>query len=420
MGCSKNLVDSEHLITQLEANAFKVKHDDASDTETVIINTCGFIGDAKEESIDTILNMVKMKEEGHLKRVIVAGCLPERFKEELQAEIPEVDAWFGSEKFADILKFLDTPYRTDLVGERTLTTPSHYAYLKISEGCNRTCSFCAIPLMRGKHRSVPMEDLIQEAINLAKNGVKELILIAQELTYYGLDLYKKRMLPKLLRSLSEIGGIHWIRLHYAYPASFPIDLISVIRDNPKVCNYLDLPLQHINDRILKSMHRKLTGKEQQQLLENIREIHPGIAVRSTLITGYPGETENEFEEMLEFVRNYQFDRLGVFPYSHEEDTSAFKLEDDVPLEVKMERARRLMEMQEDISFEKNVAKIGSKLEVIIDNVSDNTAFGRTEFDSPEVDNEVIIDISRHKVNPGDIIQVEITGADVFELSGKCC
>jgi ribosomal protein S12 methylthiotransferase len=417
LGCSKNMVDSEVLSGQLQANAFDVVHENKKlDHNIVIVNTCGFIDKAKEESVNTILDQVDLKKKGKLDKVYVTGCLSERYKQNLETEIPEVDAYFGTMELPGLLAVLNADYKTELVGERLLSTPSHYAYMKISEGCNRTCSFCAIPLMRGDHRSKPMEELIVEAEKLVKMGVKELMLIAQELTYYGLDLYKKRMLPELLKKLAAVEGIEWIRLHYAYPSKFPLDIIDVMKEEPKICNYLDMPLQHASDNMLKAMKRQITRQEMKDLIGEIRSRIPGICLRTTLIAGFPGETREDVEEVKEFLAEMQFDRVGIFTYSHEEDTSAHAMEDTLSAEEKEARAQEIIEFQQEISFEKNQSMIGQTLKVIVDKKEAGRYIGRTEFDSVEVDNEVIIHSSR-KLNPGDFVNVIITKAYDYDLEG---
>jgi len=417
LGCSKNLVDSEVMMGQLKDN-YSIRHDSDEDADVIVINTCGFIHDAKEESIDTILRAVELKNEGRAKKVVVTGCLSERYKEELTNEIGGVDGFYGVNDLPEILAELDTDYKKDLIGERVLTTPKHYAYLKVSEGCNRNCSFCAIPLIRGKHVSKTKEELVNEATLLAKKGVKELILIAQDLTWYGIDIYSKRELPDLINLLSEIEGIKWIRLHYTYPANFPVGLLKVMRDSPKVCSYMDMPLQHISSRILRSMKRGLGGEKTESLVQIIRKEVPGIALRSTLIVGYPGETEEEFLELMDFVRRSKFERLGVFTYSPEEDTSAYDLEDDVPEEVKEDRRDRIMMLQQEISFELNKKFIGSTMLVLIDRIEGDTYIGRTEYDSPEVDNEVVINPKGLILNIGEFYNIVITGSDFFDLVGE--
>ena len=417
LGCSKNLFDSEVLMGQLRANGRDVVHEDQSG-EVVVINTCGFIDNAKQESIDTILDYARLKEEGQVEKVYVTGCLSERYKEDLRQEIPDIDDWYGTRELPRLLKTLGADYKKELLGERILTTPAHYAYLKISEGCDRPCSFCAIPLMRGGHRSTPIEDLVEQAGKLASQGVRELILIAQDLTYYGLDLYKKRALADLLRKLVEVEGIEWIRLHYLFPTGFPLDVLQLIREEPKICTYIDIPLQHIADPVLKSMRRGTTKAKTDALLKTIRQEVPGIAIRTTLITGYPGETEDDFEILCDWVRESRFERLGCFTYSHEEDTHAFSLEDDVPQGVKEERARRIMDIQRDISTESNAELIGRELKVLVDRFEGGQFIGRTEFDSPEVDNEVAIRSGESHLRVGDFCQVEITSATEYDLQGR--
>lgn len=419
LGCSKNLVDSENLITQLKANEYEVEHDNHSeDSNILIINTCGFIDKAKEESVNTIIESIELKKRGHIEKLYVTGCLSERYKTDLEMEMPEVDAYFGTMELPGLLNKLNADYKHELIGERWTATPLHYAYLKISEGCNRTCSFCAIPLMRGKHISKTIEQLVKEAENLAKNGVKEIMLIAQELTYYGLDIYKERALTKLLKALCKVEGIEWIRLHYAYPSKFPLDIIEVMAEEPKICNYLDMPLQHAADPVLKSMKRQITKDQQIELINKIKSINPEIAIRTTMLVGFPGETEQDFQDLCDYVEEMKFERLGVFTYSHEEDTSAFLLEDDVPEEVKIERSNRLMEIQQEISFQKNLDKIGKRFKVLVDRKEGSYFIGRTEFDSPEVDNEVMIDAAQHFVRIGDFVDVEITNAEAYDLFGK--
>lgn len=416
LGCSKNMVDSENIITQLQANDIDTIHEGTEDCDVAIINTCGFIDLAKEESIDAILDYVDRKQKGFVDKVYVTGCLSQRYRDELQKEIPDVDAWFGTMELPALLQKFEVDYRQDLIGDRFLTTVDHYAYLKISEGCNRTCAFCAIPLMRGKHISQPIERLVDQARHFARRGVRELVLIAQELTYYGLDIYKKRALPKLLDALCEVEGIEWIRLHYAYPTKFPLEVLEVIKRQPKVCNYLDIPLQHAADPVLSRMRRQITRAETEFLLDMIRERVPGIAIRTTMLVGFPGETEADFETLLDFVREQQFDRLGVFAYSHEEDTKAHELEDDVPEDIKIERVNRLMEVQREISNRKNQDRIGQKLRVLIDRKEGDFYYGRSEFDSPEVDNEIIIS-GDHYVRVGDFVEVEIYDALEYDLYG---
>lgn len=418
LGCSKNLVDSEDLITQLQANDYEVNHDSNDDANIVIVNTCGFIDLAKEESVNTILQYADVKREGGIDKLYVTGCLSQRYKDDLEQEIPEVDAYFGTMELPALLEKLDADYQHELLGERAITTPMHYAYLKISEGCNRTCSFCAIPLMRGKHISKSIEDLVAQAKSLASRGVKELMLIAQELTYYGLDLYKERALPQLLDALCEVEGIEWIRLHYAYPSKFPEEIFEVMARQPKVCNYLDMPLQHADDDVLLRMRRQITNKEQRELIEKAREAVPNIAIRTTMLVGFPGETEEEFERLCDFVRDMRFERLGVFQYSHEEDTIAYGVADDVGPETKADRANRLMEVQQSISAERNEEKVGQTLKVLFDRKEGGYFIGRTEFDSPEVDNEVLVDAKKFFVRLGDYAQVKITGAEDYDLYGE--
>jgi ribosomal protein S12 methylthiotransferase len=417
LGCSKNLVDSEVLMRQLDSR-YEVTNDSNEASDIMVINTCGFIADAKEESIDTILNAIEAKKAGQLKKVVVTGCLSQRYKKALQDEMEEVDAFYGVNDLPQILKDLEVDYKKELLGERHLTTPSHFAYLKVSEGCDRHCSFCAIPLIRGKHISQPIEAIVAEAKNLAAAGVKELLLIAQDITYYGLDLYGKRRIAELVRRLSEIEGIQWIRLHYAYPAGFPEDLLDEIRHNDKVCNYLDIPLQHISSRILKSMKRGLDGAGTRALVQAMKKKIPGIAIRSTFIVGYPGETEEEFQQLLDFVAETKFDRLGVFQYSPEEDTAAFDLEDDVPAAIKQEREERLMELQQGISLALNEAKVGKVFTTLIDKQDGDYYVGRTQFDSPEVDNEVLIPVSNGVLEIGNFYEVKITASDFYDLFGE--
>ena len=420
LGCSKNTFDSEVLMAQLKANKFDVEHESMSDdAEIVIINTCGFIDNAKQESIDTILRYAQAKNDGEVDKVYVTGCLSERYREDLENEIPEVDAFFGTRELPRLLKTLKADYKQELVGERLLTTPSHYAYFKIAEGCDRPCSFCAIPLMRGKHVSTPIEDLVASAKSLAAKGVKELILIAQDLTYYGLDIYKKRALADLVSQLSDVEGIEWIRLHYAFPSGFPMDVLDVMNEKSNVNFYLDIPLQHGSTKILESMRRGITREKTEALVEEIRAKVPNIAIRTTLIVGYPGETKAEFQEMYEFVEKMRFDRLGVFTYSHEENTHAYSLEDDVPEKTKRERADKIMELQSGISYELNQEKIGKTFKVLFDRVEGDYFIGRTEFDSPEVDNEVLVKKEGDVfVRIGDFANVEITSADHYDLYGK--
>ena len=416
LGCSKNIYDSEVLMGQLKANNMEVAHEsDSQENDIVVINTCGFIDNAKEESVNTILDFVKQKEEGLVEKVFVTGCLSERYKPDLEKEIPNVDQYFGTTELPKLLKALGADYKHELLGERLTTTPKHYAYLKIAEGCDRPCSFCAIPSMRGKHVSKTIEDLVAESENLAKNGVKELILIAQDLTYYGLDIYKKRRLADLLMALKDVESIEWIRLHYAFPTGFPQDVLDVIRDEEKVCNYIDIPLQHITDNVLKSMKRGTTFEKTNSLLRDFREKVPGMAIRTSLIVGYPGETEKDFEILKNWVRDTKFDRLGVFTYSHEENTSAYDLEDDVPAEVKAARAEEIMAIQQEVSMRLNGDKVGKEFKVLIDRKEGNFFIGRTEFDSPDVDNEVLIDASKHFVRQGDFVQVKVYEASDYDL-----
>ena len=419
LGCSKNLVDSEVLLKQLDKNKFIVSHDSEKlEHDIVIINTCGFINDAKQESIETILQAVKNKKQGRIKKVLVTGCLSARYHDELKKEIPEVDAYFGVNDLKEILNYLDADYKKELIGERHLTTPSHYAYLKIAEGCDRKCSFCAIPLIRGKHISKPVKDIVKEATLLANKGAKELILIAQDLTYYGIDIYKKRKLAELLEKLSDIKNVEWIRMQYAYPAAFPMDVLKVMRERKNICNYLDIPFQHISDRLLKSMNRAIDKKGTLKLIEKIKKEVPGIALRTSLIVGYPGETEKDFKELMNFVNDVKFDRLGVFTYSHEESTKAYQLKDNISAKVKQERADALMKLQENISLEKNEALIGKTLKVIIDRKENEFFVGRTEFDSPEVDNEVLIKASGKSKIIGQLKNVKIIDAEPFDLFGE--
>ena len=418
LGCSKNMVDSEVLGGQLIAGDIDVVHESAKrDHNIVIVNTCGFIDKAKEESINTILDQVRLKKKGKLDKVYVTGCLSERYKANLEEEIPEVDAYFGTMELPQILKRFDVDYKAELIGERMLSTPSHYAYLKISEGCNRTCSFCAIPLMRGLHVSRPMEQLVAEAESLVKRGVKEIMLIAQELTYYGLDLYKKRELPQLLHALAAIPGLEWIRLHYAYPSKFPMEILDAMNAHDNICKYLDMPLQHASNDMLKAMRRQITREEMTQLVYDIRARVPGICLRTTLITGFPGETEADVEELKEFLRVTRFDRVGIFTYSHEENTTAHDLEDNVPDEEKERRAQEIMEVQQEISFEKNEEKVGQTFKVLIDKKESGRYLGRTEFDSVEVDNEVVIN-SDKKLAIGEFVNVKITKAYDYDLEGE--
>ena len=413
LGCSKNVYDSEVLMGQLRASNKEVVHEEEGNI--VVINTCGFIANAKEESINTILEYVQKKEEGAVDKVFVTGCLSERYKPDLQKEIPNVDEYFGTTELPGLLKALGADYKHELIGERITTTPKNYAYFKIAEGCDRPCSFCAIPIMRGKHRSTPMEDLVTEAEKLAAKGVKELILIAQDLTYYGLDLYKKRNLAELLQKLVKVEGIEWIRLHYAFPTGFPMDVLEVMRNEPKICNYIDIPLQHIADPILKSMRRGTTKAKTTKLLEEFRAAVPGMAIRTTLIVGYPGETEEDFQTLKQWVKDMRFERLGCFTYSHEENTHSYNLEDDVPEEVKMDRANQIMEIQSQISWELNQEKIGKEFRVVIDRKEGGYFVGRTEFDSPDVDNEVLINAEEGYLRTGEFFHVRITAAEDFDL-----
>jgi len=415
LGCSKNVYDSEVLMGQLKANNKEVVHE--QEGNVVVINTCGFIANAKEESINTILDFVHKKEEGVVDKVFVTGCLSERYKSDLEEEIPDVDQYFGTTELPGLLKALGADYKHELIGERLTTTPKNYAYLKIAEGCDRPCSFCAIPLMRGKHKSTPIEELVVEANKLAADGVKEIVLIAQDLTYYGLDLYKERKLAALLKELVKVEGIEWIRLHYAFPTGFPKDVLEVIKNEPKVCNYIDIPLQHIADPILKSMRRGTTKDKTTKLLKEFRTIVPDMAIRTTLIVGYPGETQEDFETLREWVREMRFERLGCFTYSHEENTHAFQLKDDVPEEVKIERANEIMAIQSQISWELNQQKIGKEFKVVIDRKEGQYFVGRTEFDSPDVDNEVLIDASKFYLKTGDFTTIRIKAAEDFDLYG---
>lgn len=418
LGCSKNAFDSEVMMAQLRANKFDVEHEAVQDdSEIVIINTCGFIDNAKQESIDTILRYAEAKNEGLVDKLYVTGCLSQRYKDDLEKEIPEVDAYFGTRELPRLLKTLKADYKHELIGERLLTTPSHYAYFKIAEGCDRPCSFCAIPLMRGNHMSTPIDDLVKSAKSLAALGVKELMLIAQDLTYYGLDIYKKRNLAELVEALTQVEGIEWIRLHYAFPAGFPMDVLDVINKYDNVCAYLDMPLQSGSTKILQSMRRGITREKTMELVKTIREKVPGIAIRTTLIVGYPGETEEDFQQTYDFVEAMKFDRLGVFTYSHEENTHAYTLEDNVPENVKRERADAIMELQAGISFELNQEKIGKTFKVLFDRIEGEYFIGRTEFDSPEVDNEVLVKKSDTYVRIGDFANVKITSADHFDLYG---
>ena len=418
LGCSKNLVDSEVMLRQLQAAGLETMHDGDSDANVVIVNTCGFINDAKEESVNTIMNWVKARKENRIEKLFVMGCLSQRYREELSKEIPEVDGFFGVNDLNAILTAMNAPFRKELLNERLITTPPHFAYFKISEGCDRKCSFCAIPGIRGKNISKPIEDLVSEARFLAGNGVKELILIAQDLTYYGVDLYGKKQLPALLDQLAEVEGLEWIRLHYAYPAGFPVKVLDAINNHPKICRYLDIPLQHINSRILKSMHRGLDSVKTRKLIETIRQRVPGIAIRTSFIVGYPGETAAEFNELKDFVKVSGFERMGVFTYSHEENTPAFNLKDDIRPAVKARRAEELMLIQQEISLARNTAMIGSKIKVMVDRSENGNLIGRSEFDSPEVDNEVIITEFSKAPLPGQLIDVTITGAEMYDLKAS--
>jgi len=420
MGCSKNTVDSENILTQLQGNEINAFHEDEKPQEenVVIVNTCGFIDLAKQESIDTILMYADKKNHGDIEKLYVTGCLSERYKNDLEKEIPEVDAYFGTFELPGLLAKFNADYKHELIGERRSSTPMHYAYMKISEGCNRTCSFCAIPLMRGGHVSRPIEELVYEAQQLARRGVKELMLIAQELTYYGLDLYKKRALGELLQKLAKVEGIEWIRLHYAYPSKFPREIFDVMADTPEVCNYLDMPLQHASDPVLERMRRQITKAEMEDLIGYARERVPNIAIRTTFLVGYPGETDQEFNDLCDFVQGQRFDRLGVFLYSHEEDTKAHEVEDDVLAEIKQERSNRIMEIQSEISFDHNQAKIGKEFKVLIDRKESDHFIGRTEYDSPEVDNEVLIDATNQYLRVGDFAQIKIDDAEEYDLFGS--
>ena len=416
LGCSKNVYDSEVLMGQLKAGGKNVVHE--KEGNIVVINTCGFINNAKEESINTILDYVQQKEAGLVDKVFVMGCLSERYKPDLEKEIPDVDQYFGTSELPALLKVLGADYKHELIGERLTTTPKNYAYLKVSEGCDRPCSFCAIPLMRGAHISTPIEALVTEAEKLAAKGVKELILIAQDITYYGLDLYKKRALADLLRALVKVEGIEWIRIHYAFPTGFPMDVIEVMKNEPKICNYLDIPLQHISDPILESMKRGTTQAKTTKLLHKLREAMPQMAIRTTLIVGYPGETQADFEALKDFVKEMRFERLGCFTYSHEENTTAYQLEDDVPEEVKLARANEIMEIQSQISWELNQEKVGKTFRCLIDRKEGNHFVGRTEYDSPDVDNEVLIDAKKYYVKIGDFVDVKIIDATDYDLYGE--
>lgn len=428
LGCSKNLVDSEVLLGQLKDNSFEIEYSDSlDDSNIVVINTCGFIENAKQQSIETILKCVDAKQKGHVEKVYVTGCLSERYKDDLQKEIIDVDAWFGTKDLPRLLKTLKADYKHELIGERLITTPVHYAYLKISEGCDRPCSFCAIPIMRGKHVSIPMEKIIEETKYLVKNGTKEIILIAQDLTYYGLDIYKKRNLAELLEKISDVDGLEWLRLHYAYPSGFPLEVLDVMREQKNICKYLDIPLQHISDRMLKSMRRGITKEKTIELVNGIRKRVPGIAIRTTFIAGYPGETKKDHEEMLEWIKESKFERLGVFTYSHEDDTYAFTLKNDVPQKEKQRRADAVMKVQQKISAELNKKMVGKTFRVLFDKKEGNYFIGRTEFDSPDVDNLVLVDANSPLskgdkggcyVRIGDFANVKITGAKEYDLIGE--
>ncbi len=419
LGCAKNLVDSEVIMTQLKGNKKDVFHQrEDINPDVVIINTCGFIDKAKQESIDTILKHAKEKDEGIIKKLFVTGCLSERYKDDLKSDIPEVDGFYGTRDLPELLKNFEAKYRNELLGERIITTDSHYAYLKISEGCDRPCSFCAIPLMRGRHISKPMEQIVLEAKNLVSNGVREIMLIAQDSTYYGIDIYKKRMFSELLNKLSDVEGLDWIRIHYAYPSGFPTDIIEVMKEKKNICNYLDIPLQHGSTRMLKIMRRGITREKTDDLIRRIRDINPEIALRTTLIAGHPGETEEDFHEMYEFVEKSQFDRLGIFTYSHEEGTSSHKLEDDVPENIKRSRSNKIMALQQKISEEKNSKKVGKTFKVLIDRADANNYYGRTEHDSPEVDNEVIIPTKEMHLRVGDFYDILITDSREYDIIGK--
>ncbi|MGE5383513.1 MAG: 30S ribosomal protein S12 methylthiotransferase RimO [Omnitrophica WOR_2 bacterium] len=423
LGCSKNLVDSEFMLRQLKAAGFEIHHDTNNESDVVIVNTCGFINDAKEESINTILHWAQLRKENKIEQLYVMGCLSERYREELQKEIPEADGFYGVNDLNQLLQDLNAPFRKELLSERIITTPSHYAYLKIAEGCDHQCAFCAIPSIRGKNISKTIEDIVKEAEFLASAGVKEIMLIAQDLTWYGQDLYGKKALAQLLEKLTAVEGIEWIRLHYAYPLAFPMEILDVMKSNPKICRYIDIPLQHINDRILKSMRRGLDGIKTRKLIEDIRNAVPGITIRTSLIVGFPGETAEEFNELKSFVNEMQFERLGVFTYSHEENTPAYELKDDVRPAVKSRRAEQLMTLQQEISERRNESLIGSSMKVILDRKDDNVWIGRTEFDSPEVDNEVIISTQGMQNNGielkgGSFVNVRITGSDIYDLFGE--
>lgn len=417
LGCSKNLVDSEFMLRQLKAAGYEINYDSNVESKVIIINTCGFINDAKEESISTILHWAQLRKEGKIEQLYVMGCLSERYREDLEKEIPEADGFFGVNDLNELLQTLNAPFRKELLSERIITTPPHYAYLKIAEGCDHKCSFCAIPAIRGKNISKPVENIVAEAVFLAKSGVKEIMLIAQDLTWYGMDLYGKKELALLIEKLSEVEGIEWIRLHYAYPLGFPLNVLDVINTNPKVCKYIDIPLQHINNRILRSMKRGLSGDDTRKLIDEIRERVPGIAIRTSIIVGYPGETAAEFNELKAFVLESKFERLGVFTYSHEENTSAFNDADDVRPATKARRAEQIMTMQQDISEQRNASMHNQVVKVIIDRKEDDMWIGRTEYDSPEVDNEVLISDSNIPLSPGMFVNVRVTGSDIYDLTG---
>jgi len=421
LGCSKNLVDSENIITQLQANDINAEHEGSADEANIIIvNTCGFIENAKEESVNTILQYADEKQKGNIEKLYVTGCLSHRYKDDLEKEIPEVDAFFGTMELPGLLAKFNADYQHELIGERKISTPNHYAYLKISEGCNRTCSFCAIPLMRGKHVSRTIESLVEEAKSLARIGVKEIMLIAQELTYYGLDIYKERKLGQLLEELEKVVGIDWIRLHYAYPSKFPTEVFPIMAKSSKVCPYLDIPLQHANDAVLFRMRRQITQQDMRELLQHAKEVVPNIHIRTTMLVGFPGETEEEFEDLCQFISEFEFDRLGVFQYSHEEGTSAHDLTDDVSAEVKADRANRVMAIQQEISYQKNLDKIGKEFKVLIDRKEGGYYYGRTIYDSPEVDNEVIVSAESEYARIGDFRQVRVIDAQEYDLIGEFC
>lgn len=415
LGCSKNIVDSEQLAAQLEINNLKVSYDASQFTDVVIVNTCGFIQDAKQESIETILEFAEAKKENKIKKLVVMGCLSERYKEDLKKTIPEVDDFFGVKDLPQILKYIQSDLKKELIGERKLSTLNHYAYLKIAEGCDRSCSFCAIPFIRGKHQSKPIEYLVDEAKKLVDKGVKELLLISQDLTYYGVDRYKSQQLPKLLESLVKIEGIEWLRLHYLYPSSFPLEILDLMKEYPQICNYIDIPFQHISDAILKSMKRGHSPKDIYALIDTFREKIPDVALRTTLITGYPGETEEQFEELKHFVEKVRFDRMGVFSYSHEEDTPAYQLKDNISNQVKQTRVEELMQLQENISYELNYDKIGKELKVVIDRKEGEFYIARSQYDSPEVDNEVLIKVNGRKFEIGNFYKAKVIGAESFDI-----